>query len=120
MNTGSPSLSLLPTLPRSLSLRWPIVLCLSTSLSSGWDWSSSRWPQTGLGAPTASVILCGFGSVTAAWLSYGALITPPPGGLRAAWRVASGVRGESFYLYTGIIPEPLSSGQLVLSTDNDF
>lgn len=33
----------------------------------------------------APVILCGFGSVTAAWLIYGALITPPPGGLRGAW-----------------------------------
>lgn len=100
----------------------PLGYCqlVPTSPSSGWGWSSSRWPQTGLGAPTAPVILCGFGSVTAAWLGYGTLITPPPGGLRVAQRVTSRERGKSFCLYMGIIPEPLSSGQLVLSTDNHF
>lgn len=47
----SAACSVLPTLPCSLSLCWPIVL---------WDWSSSRLLQTGLGAPVAPVILCGF------------------------------------------------------------
>lgn len=70
--------SLLPNLLCSPSPCWPIVLS---------DWSISRLLQTGLGSPVAPVILCGFGSVTAAWLLYGALITPPPGGLRGAWRV---------------------------------
>ncbi len=79
-----------PSFPLPLLSYCPLS---STSLSSGWDWSSSRWPQTGLGAPTALVILCGFGSVTAAWLSYGTLITPPPGGLRTARRVTSRERG---------------------------
>lgn len=106
-----------PSFPLPLLAYCPLS---STSLSSGWDWSSSRWPQTGLGAPTAPVILCGFGSVTAAWLSYGTLITPPPGGLRTALRETSREREKSFCLYMGIIPEPLPSGQLVLSTDNHF
>lgn len=92
----------------------------STSLSSGWDWSSSRLPQTGLGAPMAPVILCGFGSVTAAWLGYGTLITPPPGGLRVTPRVTSKERQKSFCLYMGIIPELLSSGQLVQSSVDQF
>lgn len=110
-----------PSHPPSFPLP-PLSYCplSSTSPSSGWDWSSSRWPQTGLGAPTALVILCGFGSVTAAWLGYGTLITPPPGGLRVDRRVTNGERGKSFCLYMGIIPEPLSSGQSVLSTDNHF
>lgn len=120
VNTGSLSLSLLPTLPHSLSLHWAIVRCPPTSPSSGWDWSSSRWPQTGLGATTALVILCGFGCVTAAWLGYGTLITPPPGGLRVTRQGTSGERGKTLSLYMGIIPEPLSSGQFVLSTDNHF
>lgn len=80
-----------PSNPPSFPLS-PLGYCplSSTSPSSGWDWSSSRWPQTGLGAPTALVILCGFGIVTAAWLGYGTLITPPPGGFRAARRVTNG------------------------------
>lgn len=81
--------SLLPTLPCSPSPCWPIVL---------WDWSISRLLQTGLGAPVAPVILCGFGSVTAAWLIYGALITPPPGGLRGAWRVTCRKQKKSIWL----------------------
>ena len=98
-----------PSHPPSFPLP-PLAFCPppSTSPSSGWDWSSSRLPQTGLGAPMAPVILCGFGSVTAAWLSYGTLITPPPGGLRAARRVTSRERGKNFCLYMGIIPELLS------------
>lgn len=59
----------------------------------------------------APVILCGFGSVTAAWLGYGTLITPPPGGLRAALWVTSREPGKSFCLYMGIIPQTLCSGQ---------
>lgn len=59
----------------------------------------------------APVILCGFGSVTAAWLIYGTLITPPPGGLSGAqWVTSWG--GGGFCLYMGIISEPVSSGQL--------
>lgn len=95
VNTGSLSLSLLPTLPWSLSLHCAIVHCPPTSPSSGWDWSSSRWPQTGLGAAMAPVILCGFGSVTAAWLGCSTLITLPPGGLRVAQRVTSSERGKA-------------------------
>lgn len=100
---------LAPSHPPSFPLP-PLAFCPppSTSPSSGWDWSGSRLPQTGLGAPMAPVILCGFGSVTAAWLSYGTLITPPPGGLRAARRVTSRERGKNFCLYMGIIPELLS------------
>lgn len=70
--------------------------------------------------PMAPAILRGFGSVTAAWLIYGTLITPPPGGLRGAWRVTSGERGKTLCLYMGIIPRPLSSGQLAPSTDKRF
>lgn len=91
-----------------------------TSLSSGWDWSSSRWPQTGLGAPMALVILCGFGSVTAAWLGYGTLITLPPGGLRAAQRVSSRAYRKSFCLYMGIIPKSLWLGHFLLNTNSHF
>lgn len=70
--------------------------------------------------PMAPAILRGFGSVTAAWLIYGTLITPPPGGLRGARRVTSGERGKTLCLYMGIIPERLSSGQLAPSTDKRF
>lgn len=73
-----------PSGPRCLSLRWAFVRGPRPFPSSGCDWSSSPWPQTGLGAPRAALILCGFGRVTAARLSYGALITPPPGGLHGA------------------------------------
>lgn len=75
-----------PLVPCSPSPCWPIV---------PWDWSISRLLQTGLGAPVAPVILCGFGCVTAAWLVYGALITPPPGGLRGAWRGTGRERKKS-------------------------
>lgn len=91
-----------------------------TATSSGWDWSSSRLPQTGLRVPMAPAILWGFGSVTAAWLIYGTLITPPPGGLRGARRVTSGERGETLCLYMGIILGTLPSGQPAPSTDKRF
>lgn len=90
-----------PSHPPSFPLPPPAYCPLSlTALSSGWDWSSSRLPQTGLRAPMAPVILCGFGSVTAAWLIYGTLITPPPGGLRGARRVTSRERGGKTSVFT--------------------
>lgn len=112
------SCQLTPSHPPSSPLPPPAFCPLFlTAPSSGWDWSSSQLPQTGLGVPMAPVILCGFGSVTAAWLIYGTLITPPPGGLRGARRVTSNERGKALCLYMGIVPVPLSSGQLALSTD---
>lgn len=112
--------SLLPTLPHPLILHQLFCPPFLTATSSGWDWSSSRLPQTGLRVPMASAILWGFGSVTAAWLIYGTLITPPPGGLRGARRVTSGEREKTLRLYMGIILKRLSSGQLAPSADKRF
>lgn len=91
-----PDLSPLSLCPVPLLCYCPLS---PTRLSSGCDWSSSRWPQTGLGAPTAPVILFGFGRVTAAWLGYGTLITPPPGGLNVGQWVTSMWRGTSVVIW---------------------
>lgn len=121
MNAGLLSTHSFPPLSFPLP---PLAYCplALTTLSSGWDRRSSRLPQTGLRAPMALVILCGFGNVTAAWLIYGTLITPPPGGHRGAQRetsrevgVGGGGRGPSVFTW-----ELLSSGQFTQRTDNHF
>lgn len=60
----------------------------------------------------APVILCGFGSVTAAWLIYGPLITPPPGVLRGAWGVTCREQRKIIELNMGITPEATSDDKV--------